>query len=86
VAVLLALALACARWRSWQRWSRRRTRRGISRAAMLADGRVIWAITARPRPIGHRAPLALSLVFRLSGPSIWAVGLFNLALLRWPAG
>ncbi|MFC3670914.1 glycosyltransferase family 39 protein [Novosphingobium pokkalii] len=53
----------------------------FSRAAMLADGRGYLGDHGAPTaywPPGW--PLALSLVFRLSGPSIWAVGLFNLAL------
>lgn len=59
----------------------------FSRAAMLADGRGYLGDHGAPTaywPPGW--PLALSLVFRLAGPSIWAVGLFNLvlsALIGW---
>ncbi|NKJ42714.1 4-amino-4-deoxy-L-arabinose transferase-like glycosyltransferase [Novosphingobium sp. SG720] len=53
----------------------------FSRAAMLADGRGYLGDHGAPTaywPPGW--PLALSLVFRLTGPSIWVVGLCNLAL------
>ncbi len=53
----------------------------FSRAAMLAQGRGYLGDHGAPTaywPPGW--PLALSLALRLAGPSIWAVGLFNLVL------
>jgi Gpi18-like mannosyltransferase len=53
----------------------------FSRAAMLADGRGYLGDHGAPTaywPPGW--PLALSVLFRLTGPAIWAVGLVNLVL------
>lgn len=53
----------------------------FSRAAMLADGRGYLGDHGAPTaywPPGW--PMALSLVFHLTGPAIWATGLLNLAL------
>lgn len=53
----------------------------FTRAAMLADGRGYLANNGHATaywPPGW--PMALGLVFMATGPSIWAVGLFNLVL------